>query len=217
MYYEHSKLKLPDKFPDKWEGVFPKKMIKKFGLAEKTFPSDDGKEYSICKWQREKEFRSHLINCWHLSEFESDAMWKLYSGNDCGIAIQSTIQRFQGSFQKTDERVWIGLVEYEDFNTWQPKNKHFNTDTPNILQTFFLKRKGFEHENEIRAIIDKSYKKHKCEIGIPVKVDLNELIENIYISPTSGDWFKQLVENVTKKCNFEFNIKKSDLGIKPYM
>ncbi len=27
-----------DKFHDKWEGVFPKKMIEKFGLAEGTFP-----------------------------------------------------------------------------------------------------------------------------------------------------------------------------------
>lgn len=246
MYYEHSNLKLPDnskkiwrymnftkflnlidseslffcradKFPDKWEGVFPKKMIEKFGLMEKTIPSDDGKESSPCEWQREKEFRSHLINCWHLSDVESDAMWKLYSGNDCGIAIQSTIQRFKDSFKKTDERVWIGMVEYEDFNTWQPENRHFNWGVSNILKTFFMKRKGFEHENEIRAIINKAYEKHKCEIGIYAKVDLNKLIENIYISPISEDWFKELVENVARKYNYKFKINKSDLGIKPYM
>ncbi len=206
-----------DKFSDKWEGVFPKKMIEKFGLAEKTLPSDDGNEYSPCEWQRVKEFRSHLINCWHLSEVESDAMWKLYSGNDGGIAIQSTIQRFQKSFKKTGERVWIGLVEYEDFNTWQPKNRHFNVGTSNILQAFFLKRKGFEHEKEIRAVINKAYAEHKSETGISVIVDINELIENIYISPTSEDWFEQLIKNVKEKYKFSFGIEKSDLGIKPYM
>lgn len=244
MYVKHSKIELPDdvskkiwryisfakfvhlidseslffcradKFTDKWEGVFPKKMIEIFDLGKKTLPSSDGKEYSICEWQKMKEGRSHLINCWHLSDHESDAMWQLYSGENQGIAIQSTLQRFIDSFKITQERVWIGLVKYEDFNNWRPD---FSRHDPIFLKTFFLKRLGFEHEKEIRAIINKAYKEHKCEVGIPVEVDLSALIENIYISPILDDPFKELVENIIRKYNFNFNVKKSELGIKAYM
>lgn len=31
------------------------------------------------------------VSCWHESEYESDAMWKLYSASGRGIAIQSTV------------------------------------------------------------------------------------------------------------------------------
>ena len=94
-----------------------------------------GKNVRLCEWQTTKERRSHLINCWHLSEHESDVMWKLYSGNDKSIAIRSNLQRLIDSLKANDERVWIGQVEYEDFNNWLPKNRHFDSD--NILQTFF--------------------------------------------------------------------------------
>lgn len=80
-----------------------------------------------------------------------------------------------------------------------------------------MKRLGFEPEREIRAIINKAHEKHKSGVGILAKVDLNELIENVYISPISDDWFKELIENVLRKYNIKFDVKKSELGIKPYM
>ena len=33
----------------------------------------------------------HCVNCWHMSDQESDAMWKLYALAKSGIAIQSTV------------------------------------------------------------------------------------------------------------------------------
>ena len=51
-------------------------MNEKFDLTEEAFSSDDGKECSLCEWQTTKERRSHLINCWHLSEHESDVIYK---------------------------------------------------------------------------------------------------------------------------------------------
>ena len=37
------------------------------------------------------------VNCWHLSEYESMAMWKIYS-REKGIAIQTTIQKLKDAF-----------------------------------------------------------------------------------------------------------------------
>ena len=34
-----------------------------------------------------------LVNSWHMNEYESAAMWDIYSTRDFGIAIRSTIKR----------------------------------------------------------------------------------------------------------------------------
>jgi hypothetical protein len=40
-----------------------------------------------------------LINGWHYNEYESAAMWDLYSQANAGIAIQSTYRKLRDSFQ----------------------------------------------------------------------------------------------------------------------
>ena len=48
------------------------------------------------------------INCWHMNDFESEAMWKLYLKSNEGIAIQSTYQRLIDSLSNTDLSIHIG-------------------------------------------------------------------------------------------------------------
>jgi len=185
-------------------------------LNKNSIQSDDGNRYSWREWQK-KETRSHLINSWHVNAHESDAMWKLYSSSKQSIAIQSTIGRLKRCFNIAKDIIWIGEVEYIDFKNWEPKNRFYNIGEPNILKTFFLKRIGFEHEKEIRAITHIAYNKHEEDKGILVNVDLNELVGMIVISPTSEDWFFNLVKNIIYKYNYQYTLKKSELGIQPYM
>ena len=207
-----------DKFDDKWESVFPIKMIQKFELDKTAYPSSDGKTYTSCEWQIQKEARSHLISCWHANKNESFAMWKIYSKrNEPSIAIQSTIGRLKLSFNMTEERIWIGEVEYIDFRDWEPENRFFNVSTPNTLKAFFLKWNYFAYENEIRAIINKSYQKHMSEKGILVEVNLNELIENIYLSSDSNQEDEKKISDLIEKYSYSFPIQKSDLGMRLYM
>jgi hypothetical protein len=207
-----------DKFHDKWEGVFPIRMIQKFELDKKAYPSSNGRTYTACEWQIQKEARSHLINCWHANKSESFAMWKIYSKpNEPSIAIQSTIGRLKLSFNMTKERIWIGEVEYIDFKNWEPQNRFFNVGTPSILKAFFLKWNYFAYENEIRAIINKSYQKHKSEKGIFIKFNLSELIENIYLSSDFNQVGEKKISGLIEKYSYPFPIKKSDLGMRLYM
>jgi hypothetical protein len=87
-----------------------------------------------------------LINSWHYNEYESADMWDLYSQANVGIAIQSTYRKLRDSFQNnTDDTIWIGKVNYLDFNKeWM---NEWNT-----LEAFVIKRKYFAHEDEIRAV-----------------------------------------------------------------
>ena len=89
--------------------------------------------------------KSVFVNSWHLNEYESAAMWAIYSSFNSGIAIQSTYGRLVKSFSRCKERIYIGKVRYIDYSSE-------SIDTDDILQRFTHKRKSFAYENELRAI-----------------------------------------------------------------
>jgi len=83
-----------------------------------------------------------LINPWHYNEYESAAMWNLYSHENAGIAIQSTTTKLSKCFRdNNDDTIWIGKVQYLDFS------KDWMNEWNNLFQAFVTKRKSFEYEN----------------------------------------------------------------------
>jgi hypothetical protein len=147
--------------------------------------------------------RGAFVNCWHMNEDESAAMWKVYSG--LGIAIQSTFQRLAKSFVDRYEPVYISTINYEDF-----MHIPMRFDSENRIESTLYKRKMFEYERELRAFwlhepmtdgkITLMLENHP--VGQSLNVDLRTLIEQVYISPGRRDWFQGLVRNVLDKYGF---------------
>ena len=60
--------------------------------------------------------RQVFISCWHRSEYESAAMWKLYLKSDEGVAISTTCDRLSRCFKDgTPHDIFIGEVDYLDY------------------------------------------------------------------------------------------------------
>ena len=57
--------------------------------------------------------QASFINCWHLSKYESAAMWRLYSKTNESVAIVSDYYRL---FNSLEEDCFVGLVEYIDYD-----------------------------------------------------------------------------------------------------
>jgi hypothetical protein len=76
---------------------------------------------------------------------------------------------------------------------------------------FLFKRKSFQYEREVRILSDLHDKDIKINDGLKINVDLNQLIEKIYIHPKSENWYKKLVIELVSKLDFDFEIEKSDL------
>ncbi len=160
----------------------------------------------LSKWIRQWTY----INCWHANEYESAAMWGLYSNSKESIAIETSYEKLKNVLP---ERTFLGLVNYIDYkNDYIPEGNTFNP--------FVHKRQSFMHENEVRAIIQelppKGEEKEVFEInnelnGISIKIDLNELIEVIHISPVAENWFEELVVDISQKHGLNSKIIKSDL------
>jgi len=159
-----------------------------------------------------------MLNCWHINDYESAAMWKLYSRTEEAIAIQSSNLMLKRCLMPED--VEIHEVEYVDYETgWISLG--FNE----YPKPFYCKRRSFQHEKELRALIQLPLPTKDGEPdldaiqpleGIWKLVDLTLLIDNIYVAPTSPKWFKELVEKITKRYSLNKNILQSSLDREPF-
>ena len=134
------------------------------------------------------------VSCWHLNEEESAAMWDLYLGSANGIAIKTNIRNLINCFDYNDYDLFFGEVQYINYIQEMASN--------NAIETLFYKRKSFSHENEFRLIVfEDPEDKFFNDFGANVQCNLEVLIDEIYVSPTSPIWFKNLVRSVTDKYN----------------
>ncbi len=193
-----------DKLGDPFEGSYPKPNVveREQELQQANLPAEVN---SFMGANLKKFVRRAAVNCWCLSEHESAALWGLYVKNGQGIAIQSTFKRLKNSF--TDNKNEISIVQVEYINYQQDK---FPSKNP--LNPFAFKRESFEHEKELRAVIIKlpPFKKY----GVSLTVTLDNLIDKIYVAPSSSDWFFRLVKSTTGKFGLDKPVLKSDLDNK---
>ena len=186
-----------DKFEDQYEGTFSEptfEEIKKLSIDNPDF-------LNYYKTHREKV----AISSWHINEYESFAMWQIFTQNSEGLAIQSTIGRLQESLvPETNFNQYIGEVNYIDY-----KKEHIPFD--DMFFPFLFKRKSFQYEGEVRIITDIGESDIKINEGLKINVNINQLIEKIYIHPKSENWYKNLVIQLVKQLGFDFTIEKSDL------
>lgn len=186
-----------DKFEDQYEGTFSEptfEEIKKLAINNTEF-------LNYYKTHREKV----AISSWHINEYESFAMWQIFTQNSEGLAIQSTIGRLQKALKpETNLKQYIGQVNYIDY-----KKEYIPFD--DLFFPFLFKRKSFQYEREVRIISDTSDTAITINDGIKINVDISQLIDKIYIHPKSENWYKNLVIELVSKLDFDITIEKSDL------
>jgi len=157
--------------------------------------------------------RFHAINCWHMNEHESAAMWKLYLKSDEGIAIQSTYKKLKKSLID-EESIYVGVVKYIDYESEL-------IDAGNLFTPFLHKRKSFEHEREVRCITAKwppgpdTFSTDSIDSGLYIRIDIETLVEKIYIAPSAPDWFTELIKAVVNQYGYSFLIAQSKLDEQP--
>ena len=202
-----------DRFPDQLEGVLPinNKMriideIKNISLANLN--------HAVSYANREEiiinTYRSYtLANCWTKNDAESMALWKIYlDGTRFGIAIQTQYDKLKNALATSENDVLIGEVQYCD-------------ELCSLQQQTISLRKTipYKFENEVRAVIFNQYtsegprKGHpKYEYGVEVKIEIEKLIDKVYLPPLCQKWYEQTIENLIKKYDFKFTLVKSAIA-----
>lgn len=194
-----------DLFEDPFEGTYTHKT---YSAIDDKYKNNNQGFSSERMYDVHKRIKSIMhLNCWHISNFESAAMWSIYLKSGEGIAVQSTFKKLCSSI--TDKKVvFIGEVQYVDYD------KELISDD-NAFNPFFYKRLSFAHEKELRCI-SMNVSEDIAPDGINISVDLPTLIECIYISPTSDEWVLKLIKKVLSRYSLNCKIIKSTLTDKPF-
>ncbi len=150
-----------------------------------------------------------FANCWHMNQQENPNMWENYvlaHGKD-GIAIQTNFKRLSECF--LTEKILTNLkMKYVDYS-----KEHISYFMPNYFDFLSIKDMEFEYENELRIItLEKEYPQFDPDEmdmstkitfnnnkGELIRVNLNVLIQNIYISPNATKQFKDSVSRLLEE------------------
>jgi hypothetical protein len=201
---------------DKWEGIYPYRRAElaardAFQLDEPS-PSKREKLAAKAMASLREKLASIGINCWHMSDLESAAMWKVYGDMSQSVAVESTVGRLIEAFNRSTRDVWIGQVEYFPPNAFKPPMH-------NVLLTPFSKMAWFEYEEELRAIVQ--FTKHDDAIrdkghGVPVDIPLATLIDKVHVSPRADKWFMTTVHHELCKYGLtDVSVHGSYMGVEP--
>src|SRR6266498_3995434 len=100
-----------------------------------------------------RKFRQRIVcSCWYVGDDESDAMWKVYADR-LGIALVSTVGRLASSLKGRYSNL-ITSYDPQEYLIAPVRyvGKSHLSDVPQFYNDhpWLLKRKAFQHENEIR-------------------------------------------------------------------
>jgi hypothetical protein len=150
-----------------------------------------------------REMRKRIyVSCWHISEFDSYAMWKIYSGREGErVSIKTTAKKLKANLKQ----VIISQIEYIDYRKERiPENNLFNI--------FCYKRNHFDFEKELRVWFIEQEKK---TTGIKRKITSGDMIEQIYIAPNAKDDLRHKIQELLDGNGLSIPIMQSPLDDKP--
>ena len=204
---ERSSLFFPNanKLTDQYEVSVPdsveqkkRKELEKQGL----YGRDLEEEMASFYWSTNPMKDLVLINCWSINPHESYALWKIYLGGEKdGIAIRSTISKLRRAVEKGKdaypEEFFIGKVKYK---------KHLNHDELSRLSVITTKKPFYDFEKELRLFVlnyprseGGTVPPYDISVGRSVRIDIGELIHEIYISPFSTKEYRHEIHNLLNK------------------
>jgi hypothetical protein len=205
----------PCKFTDKWEGLLPPSYYR--NARDWTLNNgEDWQEFEedfTKRWKRRRY--AMFVNCWHIADHESDAMWRLY-GN--GIAIQSTIGKLLDHLHLNSSSTKLsgpihgyGPVRYYDPEKDVSHESIFGPD--DIL----YKRISFKHENEYRVwFVDNELAEHierneefdeedLTPPGVQVSISpMEQVIERMVIAPETDSSFTKMFKDLCSRYNLSW-------------
>jgi hypothetical protein len=213
-------------FEDKWEGKLPADFVntlKTSGQLSKLVESYKvTTEFALNTLKFGYKVSQHLygINCWHMNDVESVAMWELYPHGDDGVAIQTTVGRLKECVSKEIRDISIAQVLYSDHEA-QPSGE---PGTVSVFAPLITKRRSYKHESEVRVILERIYERTENEFykflastsgGEAISVDLRTLVTKIVVAPRYPAWGINGLQNIVTVAGLHIKVETSDLLRQP--
>ena len=207
-----------DTFKDKHEGMFPSEMKQILDTIYKEFESK-GETKKDSPIKDASDFQQYLIknayiDCWHQNLTENMVMWEIYGQTENSIAIQTTVKELIDSLKEEDIKKHKYKFSLEPITYKKPE------DVPGKLTyetPFFIKRPHFSFEKEVRLFLS-TYSFLNPYINTPIgheiSIDLNIIINEVYIHPDADEWFLEAIQALVDQFKLSIIVKRGLCGNK---
>ena len=145
-----------------------------------------------------------FVSCWSMQSPEDLSMWKIYTANAKDFAVKTTIKRLASCFVSRPNDLFdrygvrIEKVRYIDFLSYEITEDNFDR--------FIHKQKAFSYEKEIRILISSLSTGVESRIGLGLDVDLDTIIEAVYVSQRNGDGLELFADDLLRDAGFKKDI-----------
>lgn len=150
--------------------------------------------------------KSMFASCWHKNTDENLDFWRNYKDESI-VAIKTTVGNLVNSVYRNREHLYISNVQYVNDGDEIPHQNGFYQASH--------KNKRFDFEKEVRLLYwcvqTAEYKRHPIE-DYRIKVNLNELISEVWMSPYNSDKQLEEVRELLKTYGVAAELKKSKLA-----
>ena len=143
---------------------------------------------------------------WHENNHENYALWKIYLGNKPeGVAIKTSVKKIRNILNNQSDDFFIGRIFYDSSKINIIKGRKSN-------HTIILrKREEYEYEKEIRIYtIDENRRISRPYLYLPI-TNIEDLIEELWISPFVGNWFSETIHSFIKQNNLNIKVEHSSI------
>ncbi len=179
------------------------------GLAE-NFEKMSHEQSEASAWRHYERRLSEaiVVSCWHRSEHESDAMWRLYAKPDQALAVRSDVISLAAILPEVDGDILpLSYVDYDEKN-------------PPANGSLFVKRKAFEHEKEARAFFfsRSAFTWQPGESSLPQEALAfrpSEVIREVVVNPLAESWYEKLVEKLVSRYGYDIPVRGSSMRRRP--
>ncbi|MBW1741640.1 MAG: hypothetical protein JRJ42_11005 [Deltaproteobacteria bacterium] len=188
-------------FDDRLEGTLPE------SIREDMRSHLDKNKYdkSIEELEFERKVRTNL-SCWTIGPEDNMALWKIYGGSSQSVAISTTVRHLiTAAFEWCSEgRVQIKKVRYINHAGELPEGVYSLDE-----HIFGFKHIAYSYEREVRVILTRPYGALKKSLRLPIV--FNDFAMKITVSPEAGEWFYNLVTDISLKYSVTVPVRKSEL------
>lgn len=141
-------------------------------------------------------------------------MWEIYGRESDSIAIKTKVDSLKRSFDINDthrtfaSEIALDSVTYTNSTSIQSEK--------NYKQPYFIKRLHFVFEREARLYMrsKEHYSSGNSLKGYSLQVDLEILVESVYVHPDADDWFLDTIKDVTRKYLPKVSVERGIYGNK---
>lgn len=197
-------------FQDHWEGLISPASRRNQINIDEEIAAESGTPIPPQAFGHFENFNKfmHYVSSWTFNTPDKMLMWQAFTSGNDGVALEVDLSNIQEHLTDKVDSGEIGRISYVDLESVPAQSLHWREE-------LFRKRPAFEHENEVRIVIDNMFSRPPGQIfyhDFPAyhyeTIDLS-CIKSIQVHPYSAKELQESLINLMAQLGLNIQVSRS--------